>query len=71
MTSYRRSPATTGDFAQIRLDTAAAECVQRSRAAQTVTSHAIDDTDCDTLLTMLGLSPVPPTPADPSRSSLR
>jgi len=57
MTNPRRSPGTTGDFAQIRLDTAAAESVQRDRASKTVTSHAIDDTDCDTLLAMLGLNP--------------
>jgi hypothetical protein len=70
MTSLQRSPSTTGDFAQIRLNAAAAESVQRHRAARTVTSHAIDDTDCDTLLTMLGLSPAQLAPIGPSRSAL-
>lgn len=70
MISSRRSPATTGDFTQARLAAAEAEGVQRNKAARTVTSHAIDDADCGELLTMLGLSPVPSTPVDPSRSSL-
>ncbi|GAB3875236.1 hypothetical protein GCM10029964_018900 [Kibdelosporangium lantanae] len=70
MISSRRSPATTGDFNKARLDAAEAEGVQRDRAARTVTSHAIDDTDCEELLTMLGLSPVPPAPVAPSLSPL-
>lgn len=69
MTS-RRSPATADDFAQMRIDAAAAENIQRSRATLTVTSHALDAADCDTLLAMLGLDPVRQRPVHPPRSHL-
>lgn len=69
MTS-RRPPATADDFAQMRLDAVAAENIQRCRATRTVTGHALDAADCDTLLAMLGLDPVRQRPANPPRSHL-
>jgi hypothetical protein len=69
MTS-RRPPATAVDFAQMRVDAAVAENIQRDRATQIVTNHALDDTDCDTLLAMLGLDPTRQPAAGPPRSPL-
>jgi hypothetical protein len=48
-------PGVGETFAQVRERQSREEYAQRGKASKAVTSHAIDATDCEMLLAMLGL----------------